>query len=102
MKKNSKKNCWEIKKCGKGPAKPYEYKNLICPAATDTTLNGINRGKNGGRICWVVRGTFCNGEVQGTFNKKYGDCILCDVYKLIKKEEGTNFHVLQPHAIPET
>ena len=56
-------NCWEFKKCGReiGGIKVEELG--ICPAASDTSVNEFNRGQNGGRICWAVAGTFCDGEV---------------------------------------
>ena len=31
--------------------------------------------------CWAIAGTFCHGEVQGTFAQKIGDCRNCVVYK---------------------
>ncbi len=31
--------------------------------------------------CWAVAGTFCHGEVQGTFAQKIGDCRKCAVYR---------------------
>jgi signal transduction histidine kinase len=31
--------------------------------------------------CWAVAGTFCRGEVQGTFAQKFGDCRKCVVYQ---------------------
>ncbi len=31
--------------------------------------------------CWQTAGTFCNGEVQGAFAQKYGNCSECVVYK---------------------
>jgi signal transduction histidine kinase len=31
--------------------------------------------------CWAVAGTFCRGEVQGTFAQKFGDCRQCVVYQ---------------------
>jgi len=60
----------------------------ICPAATDTSHNGKNSGKNGGRYCWKVAGTFCGGKVQGSSAAKLGTCIACDFFKLVSKEEG--------------
>ena len=52
--------CWEVKKCVKTDCPSYEAKNLRC---------------------WQVAGTFCKGEVQGVFAKKFGDCRKCEVYK---------------------
>lgn len=31
--------------------------------------------------CWAVAGTFCHGNVQGTFAQKIGDCRKCVVYQ---------------------
>ncbi|MHB8880661.1 MAG: ATP-binding protein [Thermodesulfovibrionales bacterium] len=35
----------------------------------------------GGVRCWAVAGTFCHGEVQGSFAQKIGDCRKCIVYR---------------------
>jgi len=90
----SKQNCWEIKKCGReaGGAKSAEMG--VCPAASGIATNGVNSGKNGGRICWAVAGTFCGGKVQGDFAQKSVSCMSCEVFKTIKKEEGAEGFVL--------
>ncbi len=64
-------DCWEIKKCGReaGGAKAGELG--VCPAFT----------KGAGKACWLVAGTFCGGEVQGTYADKEKNCMQCDVYK---------------------
>ena len=93
----SKQNCWEIKKCGReqGGAKTAELG--VCPAASDTSCNGLNDGKNGGRICWALAGTFCGGKVQGDFAQKSVSCMSCEVFKKIKSEEGSDkFTLLKP------
>jgi hypothetical protein len=84
-------NCWEVKKCGRelGGIKAYELG--VCPAATEISLDGVHGGINAGRACWVVAGTMCNGNVQGTFAEKYRDCGTCDFYLSVKEEEGENF-----------
>lgn len=61
-----------------------------CPAAADSSFNGINFGKNAGRICWAVAGTCCGGKVQGTFAEKRKSCVTCDFYKHVQEEEGTS------------
>ena len=61
----------------------------ICPAPQDTSSDGLNGGKNAGRICWAVAGTFCGGKKQGTFAEKKSSCMLCDFYKLVKSEVGS-------------
>ncbi len=85
----SKTNCWEMKKCGREPSGKNSNEFGVCPAAADTTSNGINNGKNGGRICWAVAGTFCGGKVQGDFAQKQVSCMACEVFKQIKTEEGS-------------
>ena len=81
-------NCWELKKCGREPGGTNSIEFGVCPAAGDTTSNGLNSGKNGGRICWAVAGTFCGGKVQGDFAQKQVSCMACEVFKQIKDEEG--------------
>jgi len=44
-----------------------------------------------GGTSWVVSGTLCKGEVQGTFAQKYKNCEICDFYQMVRKEEGPGF-----------
>ena len=83
----SKINCWDSRKCGRGPGGEKGKELGICPAAADARLNGINGGTNGGRSCWTVAGTFCFGEVQGTFARKIDDCMECEFFWLVADEE---------------
>ena len=87
----SKKNCWEFKKCGreKGGVKSIELG--ICPASSEERVNGMNEGTNGGRICWVLAGTLCKGEIQGTFALKLENCLKCDFYKQVSEEDGRQY-----------
>jgi len=82
-----KQNCWEFKKCGREPGGTKTGEFGVCPAAVDASCNGLNGGKNGGRICWTITGTFCCGKVQGTFAQKRSSCITCDFYKIVAEEE---------------
>ena len=75
-----KKNCWEMKMCGRQPGGGNAEQLGVCPAATETSVHGMNSGFNGGRVCWAVTGTLCGGEVQGTFAKKIGNCLKCEFY----------------------
>ena len=90
-----KKNCWEMKKCGResGGIKVSEFG--VCPAAEDKSSDGINSGRNGGRLCWAVAGTFCGGKVQGDFAQKQVSCMACEVFKTVKSEEGGNFTLMK-------
>jgi len=92
----SKQNCWEFKKCGREPGGNKAIESGVCPASTDIINSGQNGGKNSGRICWAVAGTFCGGIVQGSYTEKYLSCINCDFYKKVKKEQGGDFHLLKP------
>ncbi len=83
----SKMNCWEFKKCGREPGGLHQDLG-VCPAALEKRLDGVHGGKNGGRACWVVAGTFCDKQVQGTFAKKYVNCEKCDFYGTVLDDEG--------------
>lgn len=86
---SSKANCWEALKCGREPGGDKAEELGTCPAAIDTAFDGFNQGSKGGRLCWLVAGTFCRGEVQGTFAKKQISCRGCSFYKQVHLEEGT-------------
>jgi tRNA A-37 threonylcarbamoyl transferase component Bud32 len=82
-------NCWEYMKCGRQPGGHRVAELGACPAAEDDSYDGINRGKNAGRFCWAVAGTFCGGEVQGTFADKRASCLSCRFFSKVRAEEGT-------------
>ena len=86
-----KKNCWEVENCGRQPDGIKVEELGVCSAATEIKLNGMHGGKNGGRACWVVAGTFCRGKVQGEFASKMHNCTKCDFYLYVKEEEGSDF-----------
>ncbi len=71
-----------------------------CPAATDRHVNGVNDGKNGGRICWASVGTFCGKAIKGTFAKDQLTCMACTFFKQVKEEEGFGkFRVMRPDQL---
>jgi len=86
-----KKNCWEVKKCGREPqgAKVEEFG--VCPVTVDMKLDGVHGGNHAGRACWVVAGSLCGGKVQGTFAAKFENCESCEFYALVRQEEFPNF-----------
>jgi hypothetical protein len=59
-----------------------------CPVPEMTASNGINSGKNAGRICWLVAHTMCKGEADTTFEEMIRICGECEFYKLVREEEG--------------
>ncbi len=86
-----KMNCWEFKMCGRQAGGSHVHDLGVCPVSIESKLDGIHDGRNGGRACWVVAGTYCGGEVQGTFAAKYHNCEKCDFYRLIRLEEGARY-----------
>jgi hypothetical protein len=91
-------NCWEFKKCGREPGGVNAAERGICPASREATFDGLNFGKNGGRICWAIAGTFCaEGEPVGEFAAQLLSCMDCDFFKKVRAEEGSaNFELLIP------
>lgn len=88
---NRKKNCWEHHCCGREPRGAKIDKLGVCPATTNTMTHGINGGINGGRACWIVEGTLCAGEVQGSYTRKIARCMQCDFYAAVRREEGNTY-----------
>ena len=84
-------NCWEHKLCGREPGGENESILGVCPAAVEERLAGVHGGKMGGRSCWVVAGTLCGGDVQGSFAAKFESCEQCDFYQTVKNEEFPKF-----------
>lgn len=91
----SKDNCWEVKKCERQPGGKNVEELGLCPAASIKKMNGVNNGKNGGRVCWVVTGTFCGGKAQGTYAQKIASCLKCEFFKQVQNEESLEF-ILNP------
>lgn len=85
-------NCWEFKKCGRQPGGDRVKELGVCPAATEKSLDGIHRGDNAGRACWIIAGTFCGGKVQGSFAAKNKNCAECEFFKQVLKDENTDLH----------
>lgn len=77
-----KKNCWEVKQCGRGPAAAND-----CAAAHDGALTGVHGGIRSGRACWVAAGTSCESGPSGTFAREIGVCFRCEFFRLVQAEE---------------
>lgn len=86
-----KQNCWEFMKCGResGGAKAEEFG--VCPAAVEIQADGINGGKNGGRACWAIAGSFAGSTSPCPFVTQDRDCLDCAFYKQVVLEEGNDF-----------
>ena len=90
MSTSVKKNCWQQLQCNHGPKSENP-----CPAVVDETSNGVNGGKNAGRICWSIPNTTCFDEIMGRFDEKREICFACDFFQLVKREEGEDFHLFK-------
>ena len=87
----SKLNCWEFKGCGRQPGGIREHDLGGCPVTREKRLDGVHDGVTAGRACWVVAGTSCKGELQGTFARERKKCDACDFYMKVYHEECSSF-----------
>jgi hypothetical protein len=81
-----KENCWEFKKCQRQTGGKFAGDNP-CPASTESRLDGVHGGSNGGRSCWSVVGTMCGEEATGKFAIEMLDCGKCEFYNKVREEE---------------
>ncbi len=92
-------NCWEFHKCGRGPGGDRVTELGVCPASTERSCSGINNGKNGGRMCWAIAGTFSTGRVMGAFARELS-CLNCDFLRFVCREENIcSADSLTPHGL---
>ena len=78
-------------KCGYGPGEELAEEFGVCPVASITSLDGTHGGMNAGRCCWMIKGTHCFNETQGSVIGKIEICKECEVYRQIKIQESQNF-----------
>ena len=67
----------------------------MCPAAQPSEYDGTNEGTHSGRFCWIVAGTFCGGELQGTCAKKLMSCLECEFLRQVNEDQDRDF-ILTP------
>jgi len=87
----SRMNCWEFFDCGREPNGKKARELGVCPAAAKTELDGLNDGRNGGRSCWAIAGTMCEGEVQGSYAQKLGNCLKCDFHAFVRGQQREKY-----------
>jgi hypothetical protein len=83
-------NCWDFRKCGRETGGIREPKSGVCAAATEEKFDRINRGRNGGRVCWLIRQMLSERKHKGVGMM---NCCRCDFFRLVEKQEGPNFFV---------
>ena len=79
-------NCWDFRQCAHGPGSTDP-----CPVVDDVASDGVNSGKNAGRICWTVSNTPCFNNDANSFPQKRKICVSCSFYHRVKREEGEGF-----------
>ena len=89
-------NCWEFKKCGREPGGERTEDLGICPAADLKKHKDANHGVAGGRICWALAGTLCEGKVQGVYAEKIDTCTNCEFYDYVRIQEKQNIRYVLP------
>ena len=87
-------DCWEFKHCGREPGGANVRELGVCPAALCEQCDGINGGRQGGRVCWTIAGTLCDGQVKGTFAQKRLACTQCDFLKQVELDMGPDFQLV--------
>lgn len=84
-------NCWEYQGCGFDVSHNGGTGSCACPSVTASAMHGANGGHNGGRSCWVIEGTMCDGDVAGDFEQKARTCRKCAFMQRVAVEEGLDF-----------
>ena len=81
------RNCWEVNNCGRQTGGSQVAALGECPAASTFACHRVNNGINGGRACWAIAGTMCDGEVQASVVDKIKGCANCDFFHQVAAEE---------------
>lgn len=72
-------------KCGKQDGTD---KSDVCPIAAEKSANGLNGGKNGGRLCWIIAdahpATWRSCSIKG----RKDPCFSCEFRFKVMMEEG--------------
>jgi hypothetical protein len=72
--------------CGRGPDDARPEGVEACRAATERLLDGMNGGRNGGRSCWAVVGSFAMDRHE-CGNADELACIYCDFFRSVVRDE---------------
>lgn len=79
-------NCWEFWGCGRESSGENVDEQGVCPAATETRLDGVHGGKNASRACWAISETLCTKRIGGPEASRT-NCLLCSFYNHVLDEE---------------
>lgn len=84
----NKQNCWEYMECGKEPGGVRADESGVCPVAAAASVNGLNGGINGGRLCWVMAETCGHVNVKCSPLHQPSFCYSCEFRYRVTAEEG--------------
>ncbi|MCK5613344.1 hypothetical protein KAR91_66355 [Candidatus Pacearchaeota archaeon] len=87
----SKQNCWEFMNCGKEPEGSKSTYIGVCPVSIKSPMNGINDGKNAGRICWRVAGSLSGNNAMALCDVNVENCLKCEFYNHVRQQEIQSF-----------
>ena len=77
-------NCWDIKNCGRIPGGSKVSELGVCPAYNEKA----------GDMCWLIKGTLCEGKVQSDVKSKKVDiCYRCNYFESIDFEQKFNMEM---------
>ncbi len=86
---HDKLNCWEFKNCGREKGGLLADTLGECPVATSMKHDGMNEGKAGGRVCWMVAAKDIGGRLP--ISCRGGSCHQCDFYRRVNHEQAEKF-----------
>jgi len=72
--------------CGREPGGSAVDRQGVCPAASATMFDGVNGGRNAGRFCWRLAGTFGVSRIQGTYARTIATCQECLFFKKMEAQ----------------
>ncbi len=75
-----KQNCWEYFNCD-------NKEKDFCQVFKGKKYDGLNHGKNGGRFCWAIIGTFSGNKSC----IRYDNCFKCPFFSKVEREEERDF-----------
>jgi len=81
-------NCWEFMKCGRELNGERAKESGVCPAASYPYADGLNGGTNGGRICWIIVGSYSCHTGKTSLSQRNVLCFDCEFHRKVLSEEG--------------
>ena len=78
-----KPQCWEVMKCNN---------QTNCVVAINVKYHNLHDGKNAGRACWLVAGTFSKDKSnKNSCINKVSTCMNCNFFAMVQEQEQLSF-----------